>query len=93
MIFSFHFILQPSSELISGIILRKSSTSPINKRHIKEKTRIGVKDVPRFFWPEGKPTSNIVVQQTLSKAEDKLKAHSNCVNYEKFGEVQKDMLI
>lgn len=65
-----------------------------SKKHPKDKVpRVGTcgppvsKSVPKFFWPEGKPTSNTVLQNTLTKAECKLKEENNCVNYDKFGEV------
>ncbi|XP_021943705.1 uncharacterized protein LOC110842304 isoform X1 [Folsomia candida] len=65
-----------------------------SKKHPKDKVpRVGTcgppvsKSVPKFFWPEGKPTSNTVLQNTLTKAECKLKEENNCVNYDKFGEL------
>jgi hypothetical protein len=63
-----------------------SSTPSPRKRSSGDKSR-PVKDVPRFYWPEGKPPPSAVVQDSLTKAEEKLKTLDNSITYNKFGEV------
>lgn len=46
------------------------------------------KDVPRFYFPEGKPVSSNIIQETLAKAEDEMKKNNGGrVTYAEFSDV------
>jgi hypothetical protein len=83
------YLQQQPLEPTSPVRKQKLSSSPIKRRVSADKLRL-VKDVPRFFWPEGKTPSKALIQDSLAKAEEKLKEVNNSVNYSKFGEVAKE---
>lgn len=48
-----------------------------------------MKDVPRFYFPEGKPVSPNVVQEALTTAEDEMRKHNGRISFSEFSDVSK----
>lgn len=86
----FCYSVQHIDTSASGIPKGQSSPkTPVGSPRGGSGKRLVVKDVPRFYFPEGKPVSSNVIQETLAKAEEEMKKHNNSgrVAYADFSDV------